>query len=284
MIMQVDLNRTYSDTGVIFVPRLLDAHRTSRLRVISEHCLCQWRLKDGRPNYDETVMRHLNDPAYYDQARRSWLTELLDIVADPGIIAAVEEVLGGKALFRSTSLFFNPLLTSREGNWHRDSQFLHPKREDDDARVMQEAAHVSKTGMTSAIQLQIALVPSEDTEYVPGSHLRLDTNDEAYIRFADNQKYNGSSLMPNAVRTHQEPGDAAAFNPFGLHRGRYHTDKYRRTFMFTYTHSDLCRLEDYFSDQPWCLSEGYLDGTQPHTKKFFEEFIDVYKPFWNRKK
>ena len=31
-----------------------------------------------------------------------------------------------------------------------------------------------------------------------------------------------------------QPGDGVAFNPFGLHRGRYHADKKRRTLMLSY--------------------------------------------------
>jgi len=280
--MIVDLKRQYVETGVIHVPRLLDASRTARLRVISEHCLCQWRLRGGDSNPDAISMPHLNDSEYFAGSRQ-WLVNLLDIVADPGILAAVEEVIGGKALFRSTQLFFNPLLTSREGNWHRDSQFLHPNHQADDQRVLAEANEVANSGKTSAIQLQIALVPTDDVEYVPGSHLRLDTPDEHYIRFADNQKYNRSNLMPGAVRTYQQPGDAAAFNPWGLHRGRYQAEKYRRTVMLTYTHADFARLEDGFSNQPWFLSEGYLDGVKPGTKTFFEEFIKAYRHFWNVK-
>lgn len=281
--MQIDLQTQYLETGNIFVPQLLSARQTARLRVISEHCLCQFRLNQERQNSDEIVMRNLNDPAYYD-GQRPWLVELLDSVADPAILGVVEEVLGGKALLRATSLFFNPLENSKEGNWHRDSQFMRPNRDEDDAMVLSQAREVIETRRTQSIQLQIALVPSADVEYVPGSHLRLDTPDEYYIRLAENQKYNGSNLMPGAVRTHQQPGDAAAFNPFGLHRGRYHAENYRRTFMLTYTRADAGNLEDGFSYQPWCLSEGYLNGVRPQTRHFFEEFIEAYRGFWTRKK
>ena len=85
------------------------------------------------------------------------------------------------------------------------------------------------------IQLQIALVETSDVEYVPGSHRRWDTDEEYRIRLADGQANSRSNAMPGAVRVHQRPGDAVAFEALGLHRGRYHTDKRRRTFMLTYT-------------------------------------------------
>ncbi|MBT6631188.1 MAG: hypothetical protein HOB49_29485, partial [Gemmatimonadetes bacterium] len=78
-----------------------------------------------------------------------------------------------------------------------------------------------------------------------------------------------------------EPGDAVAFNPLGLHRGRYHTDRPRRTLMLTYTCSQHPRF-DYFSNQPWFDEPDYLDGLQPPAQRFFEEFVDEYGPEWRQ--
>lgn len=287
--MILDLRSQMADHGCIFVPKLLDNRQVARMRLISEHVLSQWRIKiaeSGKPGIDDsnsTVMRHLNHPAYY-AGRRAWLVEMLDIVADPKVLDVVREVFQDEVLFRCTSLFFNPLEKSRDGNWHRDSQFVTPTEEADREMMEKLAKYVKNTRKQTSIQLQIALVPSDDSEYVPGSHLRWDTPEEYYVRRADGQKHNESNLMPGAARTHQEPGDAAAFNAFGLHRGRYHADKYRRTLMLTYTAIGAKRDEDFFSYQPWCLEPDYLDGLSPHTREFFERFINEYRAFWTREK
>ena len=81
--------------------------------------------------------------------------------------------------------------------------------------------------------------------------------------------------MPGAVRIHQHPGDAVAFEALGLHRGRYHTDKRRRTFMLTYT-SEREHLFDYFSDQPWILSSPLMAELPAATRAFFQLFVDIY--------
>ena len=287
--MLVDLHQQYVDTGVIFVPRIIDAQTASRLRIIAEHCLCQWRLAEAARSIDENalagavVMRHLNDPAYF-AGRREWLTLLLDIVADPQILAVVREVIGDEVLFRCTSLFMNPLGPSLDGNWHRDSQFSKSDPEAEKKWILHEAEKLKTSGRSNGIQLQIALVPSDDTEYVPGSHLRWDTEDENFLRLSSGTKHARSNLMPGAVRTHQEPGDAAAFHSFGLHRGRYHADKFRRTLMLTYTAFHGDHTKDYFSDQPWCLQPDYLEGVRPDTRKFFGRFVGVYRNFWTREK
>ena len=286
--MLVDLRKQYLETGVIFVPRIIEPSLVRHIRVISEHCLCQWRLRaaaaveNGANIANAHVMRHLNDPCYY-AGRRQWLVDLLDFVAHPDILAIVREVFNDEVLFRCTSLFMNPLLDSMDGNWHRDSQFTTPDEETEKAQVLRVAENLRTQQKGTSLQLQIALVPSDDSEYVPGSHLRWDSEEEYFIRRADGFKHNRSNLMPGAVRTHQEPGDAAAFHPMGLHRGRYHAERYRRTFMLTYNAVPIDPKPDYFNTQTWCLEPGYLDGVKPETRVFFERFIDRFRGFWEAK-
>ena len=68
-------------------------------------------------------------------------------------------------------------------------------------------------GDCNGLQLQIALVPSDDSEFVPGSHLRWDTDAEYRIRKADNCRNWESDETPGALRVALQPGDAVAFNP-----------------------------------------------------------------------
>ena len=129
------------------------------------------------------------------------------------------------------------------------------------------------------MQLQVALVPSADIEYVPASHLRWDTPEEYAIRKAGGGQNNRSNAMPGALRLAAEPGDVVLFNPTGIHRGRYHADKLRRTLMLTYTRASQ-PYRDYFSRQPWFLQPGYLEPLQPHTRSFFEPFVQTYQDWW----
>lgn len=285
--MIVDYRKQFVQTGMIFVPRIISPQTAAKLRVICEHCLSQWRVRTAADaqsidaGENATVIRHLNDPRWYDQAHRDWLVELLDVVADPHILEVVREVFDDDVLFRTTSLFFNPLRHSLDGNWHRDSQFTATDEAAEKSRVLDAAKQLQDTGRPTGMQLQIALVPSDDSEYVPGSHLRWDTDAEYDIRLAHNQQRNRSNLMPDAVRTHQEPGDAAAFHSLGLHRGRYHAHRYRRTLMLTYTAASTPNIKlDEFNRQPWCLTPSYLDGVKPTTRTFFERFIERFTPLW----
>ena len=272
------LKRQWEEEGYILVRGLFDPQRTEKLRVICDAVLEQWRKKcpltgkAGIDTPDVTNMRHLNHPGYA-KVYPSAVQEILETTADPELLKICRTILGDEPMFRSTSLFMNPLETSADGNWHRDSQFLCPDEEEEKKMVAERGS------AGTSIQLQIALVPSSDIEIVPKSHLRWDTEEEYAIRRADGGAHNRSNSMPNALRVEMEAGDAVAFNPMALHRGRYHTDKLRRTLMLTYTSKSFPR-SDFFSYQPWFLEENSLDGLSESTRQFYQQFIDQYRSYW----
>lgn len=275
--MNDDLRTMWETEGYVVERGLFGAERTARLRTLCEEILAQWRAKNpetGQPGGapDATVMRHLNHPGYF-RSHPEWRPDLMDAIADPQVLAIARAILGEEPLFRCTSFFFDPLEGGKDGNWHRDSQFGTP----DDAQEQALLARLSRGG--NSIQMQIALVPSDDVEYVPGSHLRWDTPAEYAIRKADGGQHNRSNEMPGAIRLALAAGDAALFNPYGLHRGRYHTGRLRRTLMLTYTKSSAPAY-DYFSNQPWFLEPGYLDDLKGPTRAFFEPFVAQYQHFW----
>lgn len=279
--MTEDLQTQWENEGYVVVRKLFEPARAERLRAIADRILAQWRVENpetGKPGGapSATVMRHLNHPGYFRQGATG-LGELLDAVADPQVLTVAHTILGEEPLFRCTSCFFDPLENSRDGDWHRDSQFGTP----DEAEEQKILAQLSRSG--TSIQLQIALAPSADVEVVPGSHLRWDTPAEYTIRKADGGKNNRSNEMPGALRLALDAGDAALFNPYGIHRGRYHTGRLRRTLMFTYTKRSA-PYRDYFSNQPWFLEPGYLDEVKPATRAFFEPFVKMYQDFWLEKR
>jgi ectoine hydroxylase-related dioxygenase (phytanoyl-CoA dioxygenase family) len=279
-MMTNELRTAWENEGYLVVRRIFDKQHTARLCTICDSILTQWRQANpetgqpgGKP--DATVMRHLNHGGYF-QTHPEWKEAIMAAIAHPQVLDVARTILGEEPLFRCTSLFFDPLEGSKDGNWHRDSQFGTP----DDGKEQAILAQLSSAG--DSIQMQIALAPSDDVEYVPGSHLRWDSPAEYAIRKADGGHHNRSNQMPGALSLALEPGDAALFNPYGLHRGRYHTGRLRRTLMLTYTKSSA-PCADYFSNQPWFLEPGYLDGLHPQTSAFFAPFVAQYQAFWVEK-
>ena len=274
---EASIHQRWCKDGYVSVPGLIGSAQAGHLRTICSGILAQWRTRDpqtGAPGEkpDATVMRHLNHPAYFDQHSKQ-LSELLDVVANPNVLQVVAEIFNEPPLFRCTSLFFNPSGIRLDGNWHRDSQFS----EQDDGKERATLAKMGPTGI--GMQLQIALLPSDDIELVPGSHLRWDTPEEYAIRKADGWTHNRTNTMPGALRVHQDPGDAVLFNPAAIHRGRYYSDIPRSTLMLTYTKSSE-PYSDFFSNQPWFLEPGYMERLTQDTRAFFEPFVAQYESFW----
>ena len=258
------------------VRSLFDAATTERLREICERVLEQWRraprcdnpLVGPQANY----MRHLNDPEYH-RGHPGDLAFLLNAMGSPQVVEPLSAALDEEFLFAMTSLYFNPTGESQDGFWHKDK--------------IGEEADVSRRPETGAgLQMQVALVPTDDLELVPGSHSRDYSPEEHAICVADGETHNRSNDMPGAVRLHQEPSDAVLFTQLCIHRGRYHTDKLRRTLMISVKKRAAAEFTmrqrglDYGSDQPWFLMSKYFDGVNEDARAFFQEFVDFYTPHW----
>jgi hypothetical protein len=269
-------HQLFWEEGVLFYPQVFEGEELARLRQACETTLERFLADqdaNGPDNKNAIVMRHLNDPRWHPGDKTDWKV-LMEAVADPRCLGPAEQIFRGPSLFRCTSLFFNPRFQSYEGNWHRDSQFIYP----DEEHVQANATTQNLVG----VQFQIALRDNDDLEYVPFSPGRYDSPEEYAIRCADDRKHSQEAGMPNAMRIHLRAGDAALFNPNGLHRGRYYTHNPRRTLMLTYTPRNL-PMYDTFSHQPWMADDAYLSCLSRRARVYFEDFIQVYSPSWQAK-
>ena len=264
------------ENSYAIVRGLFDLATAERLREICERVLAQWRctpLSDNPPvGPQANYMRHINDPEYH-RDHPDDLAFLLNAVGAPQVATTIREALDEEYYFHIASLYFNPMGESQDGFWHKDK-----------IGAEADAALVPETG--AGLQLQIALVPTDDLELVPGTHLRDYTPKEHAICVADGERNNRSNEMPGAVRVRLEPGDAALFTQLCIHRGRYHSDKLRRTLMVSVKKKAAAEYSlrqrgiDQYSDQPWFLLPDYLQGVSPEAREFFQGFIDYYAPHW----
>ncbi len=269
----------WREQGYAICRGVFDPERCRRMRSITEKVWQQCMIRDmasGNPGggQDMTFMFHPNHPDYFRGAPDD-LRDLLESGGHQRVRDFARDLHGEDPLYYSNSLWFNPTGTSRDGNWHRDTQFNFPDEAEERARF---AACSQDFG--NGVQIQIALVPSDDVEFVPGSHLRWDTPPENRIRRSENQKHWLSNDMPGAVRIALQAGDAVALNPNGLHRGRYHVDKLRRTFTVTITKESKPDCNS-FTRQPWFLKPGYLDGQSPSATAWYRRFIGTYRHSWS---
>ena len=269
----------YREEGILFYPGFLEGEELARL-----HASCEFVMGQFREDLEQTdpvgaaravVMAHLNHPRWHREHGEHWKT-IMEMVADPRCLGPVEQIFSGRSLFRTPNLFFNPRAGTQEGGWHRDHQFLLP-----DEEAVQRYFDEKSRGKVQleGIQLQIALIDNDDVEYVPFSAGRYDSPQEYFYRCADGRSHNQEAGMPNAMRVRLRAGDAIIFNAAGLHRGRYHADKPRRTLMLTYT-PHRQPMYDALSYQPWMMEPRHLDELSPRAQVYFNDFISVYHDSW----
>jgi ectoine hydroxylase-related dioxygenase (phytanoyl-CoA dioxygenase family) len=264
--------------GFVIARGAYDAATVSALKVVTERCLAQWSTtQDPASVRGSTSFAHLNHPRYHEP-RSVGFAALMEAIADPAVLQLVEELLQSPAVFRSTQFFFNPTPEhggdlGQEGNWHRDCKFLIPDETEERDFL---AKHISE-GHTHrrGIAMQMALVSTDDLELVAGSHARYDTVEEYAVRLADGGTHSTDHIL-GATKIVLQPGDAVLFNSYGFHRGRYRTNVPRRTVLWSFS-SERFATYDTFSDQPWLLAPGYLDGLSHGCRRFFERYISVFR-------
>lgn len=270
--------QVFREEGLLFYLQLFEGEELEHIRLACENVYERFmETQDAEEARRAIVMRHLNDPQYHRDGLDGWKT-IMETAADARCVGPMEQLFGGPSLFYSTSLFFNPREGRTEGDWHRDQQFI--LGNEDEVQRYFEGEQI-RDGTKLGVQLQIALVDNEDIEYVPFSAARYDSPQEYYFRCADDRAHNREAGMPNAMRVRMRAGDAIAFNPAGLHRGRYYSDLARRTLMLTYT-GRAAATESYFSYQPWMLEPHHLDMLSPRARVYYQEFIATYREFWLR--
>ena len=273
--------------GYLVHRNVFDVALVEQLREICDDALGQWQHQstaEGEPGKhyygpDAWIMLHLNHPKYH-HPRPQRLATLLNAVADPHILAVLNDIFRETSVLVQINYYVDPP-QSRPAAWHRDSQFYAQFTGEDETPSIHREADPPRE-----VHMHIPLVPTAATEVVPGSHLRTDTPEEDSIR-RDNPH---ADDMPNALRLHLEPGDLAFFHVNALHRGRYMQGVPRRTIAVTLnraadprpiTAAMMEKRTGYVAAyQPWFANPEYLDGCTPAAREFYQRFIDVYREGW----
>lgn len=264
----------WEEDGFVVLRGLLPRARASHLRDVCDAAQARWsdcEAHVGRSVADDACasMRHVNHPAYLADEQGAYLDLVEEIAA---LRHPARAVLGREAAYFCTTYWFNPRAHSRPGGWHRDTQF---NASDDEAEM-----RALRAPRRVELHLQLALVASDDVEIVPGSHRRWDTPAEHAIRKGSEPGGWESDGMPGAVRVSLDAGDALAFNPLTIHRGRYLAERLRRTLMVSFSAVGAPRVHDYFTCQPWLRKLVARDGLEAETRTFYQDFIDTYASMW----
>ncbi|TGK18455.1 phytanoyl-CoA dioxygenase family protein [Leptospira stimsonii] len=147
---------------------------------------------------------------------------LFEFISDLRLVSIAETLTKSKVFFLNTQLFFNPQSTLKKPYWHRDVQYLGVEEEKQKNIIKKDAV----------LHFRIPLRDDPGLEFIPGSHLRWDTESERNTRLELNGRRNFEEL-PNSIRVPHKPGDLLVFSAHLIHKGVYGLD--RSSFDILYT-------------------------------------------------
>lgn len=274
--------------GFMVIPGFLDEARTARLLEVAEGlraCYLQRDPLTGRRGFlvSPWHVAAIHHPGFYEGAPDWWFPEMLDLVADPRILQLWRAVVGFEPMCARAELFMDPPMPHAidlqmqaiaapdgAGLWHRDE----PDPPDEAAG---QAGHFrGGVRRDDGYLLEIALVPSEAFEYVPGSHLRWDTSAELDACKRGRTIEERTRPLPGGCRIRLRAGDAVMVDGSGIHRGWYAHGVERRTITLSYTNARYLWLYRKGDDRLRCLLEpDDLERLRPATRKFFGRWRDL---------
>jgi hypothetical protein len=267
--------------GFMVARGFLDPARVARLREIADGLRDRYVRRDpmtGRRGFlvSSWKVSLIDHPEFYEGAPDWWLPEVLDLEADPRIRGLWQAASGEEPTFVFGALFIDPPMPyaadrnmqrsaapDGAGLWHRDGSV---PLDDETERAVVVANGPSRSDRHL---LEIALLPSDAFEYVPGSHARWDTPLELTARKHGTTLAERTQPLPGAVRSHLEPGDGLLIDGRGIHRGWYTHGVPRRTVTLVYVSMD--RLDRYPDEKPRCFLEpAHLGRLSAETSAYFD--------------
>jgi hypothetical protein len=268
--------------GLTVLRRLVDPARAARLREVADGLRARYLERDplsGRRGFlvGSWHVETIHHPGFFEGAPDWWRPELLDLMAEPRILDLWRAVAGSEPVFARASLFMDPPLPyaldpamhavaapDGAGHWHRDVGV------EPDDEVERAALLSGELRRDDGYLLEIALLPSDAFEYVPGSHLRWDTPAELAARKHGQTVVERTRPLPGACRVRLEAGDAVLVDGTGIHRGWYTHGVARRTITLWYLGARHLSVYPAGDVRVRCLVEPEeLERLRPATASFF---------------
>ena len=257
--------KEWNDCGVVIIPGFLDRTEIAALRHICDRVLEQ-AIAEAPDRANASNIAYLTERKYF-RAHEADLLRLLEFIADQRIVLLLTRLSGELPLFHNTQYFYHPAVTSWDGDWHRDTQFLAPEVSLERERMKQH----------TGVHFRVAFLPDAQLEYVPGSECRWDALAELEIRKGAQPS---RPDMPGRKKIELRTGDACLFHAWGIHRGTYRADIPRRTLDVIYGWGGAC---SYSPPPPMCFTDPeLLARLSPQARNFFDYFINAYRVYWKQ--
>jgi hypothetical protein len=198
------------------VRRWFDQRQVRELAEGCDHALAQMRAASRAIGHTTTHISGFLIPEHFC-SRPDALARLVEFVSSPAVLTLVCDLgrpLEAELNLRDIQYFHEPTGRDYDGLWHRDG---------DVPGVAEDEAAANRGTL---LRYRVALAADDHLEYVPGSHVRADTQDELRLRRGP---VRNAPLRSGSERIALDAGDVCVFDTWGIHRGRYRSATVRRT-------------------------------------------------------
>ncbi|MBM9546355.1 phytanoyl-CoA dioxygenase family protein [Leptospira sp. 201903074] len=124
--------------------------------------------------------------------------------------------------FLNTQIFFNPIDPNKLPYWHRDIQYLGIPEEEQKKRIHKDYVW----------HFRIPLEKDPGIWFVPGSHIRWDTEKERQVRLELEERKNHEDMETQILVPHK-PGDLLVFSAHLIHKGNYGSNRFSFDILYT---------------------------------------------------
>jgi len=201
----------YEKQGYFVIRDFLSDDEIAQLKAVLIKFHHAWQ-QDNHEFYQARAINsaYLTDNTYLADEERMMLFKL---IASEKLMNVVEQVLPSACAFMNTQLFFNPVNSSQQNYWHRDSQY-HLSLKDQQAALFGP----------QVIHFRLPVFDEPGVEVISGSHQAWDNEQELAVRLEqDGHQHHeplerGTSLPLSA-------GDLLVFSANMIHRGLYGGDR-----------------------------------------------------------
>ena len=232
----MQITQTYAEQGYVLLKNWLSPEQLQPIKLLLALFHQNWKSEHAEFYQTRAInSAYLTGKQFLSASQRQ---QLFGFLAQPQWVELVTSLLGAKAVFFNTQLFFDPVNPRQKNYWHRDPQYH--------LSIEQQQAALSGP---EVLHFRLALADEPGIELVPGSHKRWDTEEELDIRLEKGQARNWHSLSTGKT-VPLEAGDLLVFSANMLHRGLYGMQRFALDVLFA---EFSTQFRDFMT--PACLPE-----------------------------
>ncbi|MFD2166348.1 phytanoyl-CoA dioxygenase family protein [Thalassotalea euphylliae] len=203
----MDIKAQYQEQGFVRLANFFSANELNVIKPVVKRFHQSWTAAN-QSFYQARAINsaYLTGNKHLTEAQRNTFFQWL---SSKKLSSIVSDILGEKACFLNTQLFFNPVNPEQKNYWHRDPQY----------HLSLEEQKLALSG-PDVVHIRIPLADEPGIELVPKSHRKWDTQRQLDVRLSQNGA-TPSDELDEGQTIALNTGDVLVFSGLMIHRGLY---------------------------------------------------------------